>query len=102
VVRLSAAWPLLVLHTDVQEVVPMRNKYVVIASFETSDEDHAREIENEVNKLLQNLPADERVLRRNVGVRVELAGTQRTTETPETSSMALTCDDIFDIEPDTL
>jgi hypothetical protein len=80
----------------------MQKKYFLVASFEASEEEQARQIEREVADLLQKQVKAQRVSDGDVGLRGAVADTQRAVGTSETSSMPLDCDDIFEIEPDTL
>ena len=73
----------------------MRNKYRVIASFETSDKKRAEEIKKEVADLLQKQVEDGDFARGEVGLQMNLEGEAE-------PAMVLGCDDIFSIEPDTL
>lgn len=90
----------------------MRNRQLVVAWFETSDEKYAPQVQEEVTRLLQKLAEDQLLSNPKVVLRPVLAGMECSAETPETSSqpvasmpmasMPLSCADIFEIEPDTL
>jgi hypothetical protein len=85
---------------EAQEV-PMSNKYDLVASFET-DEEHAREIEGEVSRLLDRLAKERSISLPCVAMYSTPAGTCQATQTPSAPAvpLKLSCNSIFHIERD--
>jgi len=85
----------------------MLAKYFVVASFEAADERQAQLVKEEVARIMRKRADEQTVSSPDVALRAVLDGVERPAETPGTcsmpmASMSLSCDDIFDIQPDTL